>query len=178
MKFLKNIKNFNVFIFSDFYNNEPDIGMMVRVFANSLGDLGSIPGRVMPKTLKIWYLMPPCLTLSIIKYVSRVKWCNPGKGVALSPTPWCSSYWKGSFRVTLDYGRQLYFTYNNEVLSGIMKKKCKKKPKLFIILLLLSVCLHVMLTHIYIFLYLPAAKWDLLPTLPFNQFGYSCLCLI
>ena len=27
--------------------------MMVRVFANGLGDLGSIPGRVIPKTQKI-----------------------------------------------------------------------------------------------------------------------------
>ena len=52
--------------------------------------------------------MPPCLTLSIIRYGSRVKWRNPGKGVEPSPTPWCSSYWKGSLRVTLDYGRQLY----------------------------------------------------------------------
>ena len=40
--------------------------------------------------LKKWYLMPPCLTLSIIGYGSRVKWSNPGKGVAPSPTPWCS----------------------------------------------------------------------------------------
>ena len=31
------------------------------------------------------------------------------EGVAPSPTPWCSSYRKGSLRVTLDYGRQLYF---------------------------------------------------------------------
>ena len=31
-----------------------------------------------------------------------------GKGVAPFPTPWCSSYRKGSLRVTLDYGRQLY----------------------------------------------------------------------
>ena len=61
--------------------------------------------------LKKWYLMPPCLTLSIIRYGSRVKWSNPGKGVAPSPTPWCSSYRKGSLRVTLDYDRQLYFTY-------------------------------------------------------------------
>ena len=30
------------------------------------------------------------------------------KGVAPSPTHWCSSYRKGSLRVTLDYGRQLY----------------------------------------------------------------------
>ena len=40
--------------------------------------------------LKKWYLVPPCLTLSIIRYGSRVKWSNPGKGVAPSPTPWCS----------------------------------------------------------------------------------------
>ena len=40
--------------------------------------------------LKKWYLMPPCLTLSIIRYGTRVKWSNPGKGVAPSPTPWCS----------------------------------------------------------------------------------------
>ena len=29
------------------------IGLMGRVFANGLGDLGSIPGRVIPKTLKM-----------------------------------------------------------------------------------------------------------------------------
>ena len=33
---------------------------------------------------------------------SRVKWSNPGKGVVPSPTPWYSSYGKGSLRVTLD----------------------------------------------------------------------------
>ena len=30
-----------------------DIGPAVRVFANGPGDLGSIPGRVIPKTLKV-----------------------------------------------------------------------------------------------------------------------------
>ena len=54
-----------------------------------------------------WYLMSPCLTLSIIRYGSRVKWRNPGKEVAPFPTPWCSSYRKGSLRVTLDNGYQL-----------------------------------------------------------------------
>ena len=58
--------------------------------------------------LKKWYLMLPCLTLSIIRYVSRVKWSNPGKGVAPFTTPRCSSNWKGSFRVALDYGHRLY----------------------------------------------------------------------
>ena len=39
---------------------------MSKVFANDPGDLGSFPGLVIPKTLK-WYLIPPCLTLTIIK---------------------------------------------------------------------------------------------------------------
>ena len=43
--------------------------------------------------------MPPCLTLSIIRYGSRVKWRNQGKGVVPSPTTWCSSYRKGSLRI-------------------------------------------------------------------------------
>ena len=46
--------------------------------------------------LKKWYLMPPCLTLSTIKWGSRVKWNNPGNGVAPSPTSWCSSYCEGN----------------------------------------------------------------------------------
>ena len=56
--------------------------------------------------LKKWYLILPCLTLSNIRYVLRVKWSNPWKGVAPSPTPRCSSYWKKSLLVALDYGRQ------------------------------------------------------------------------
>ena len=62
--------------------------------------------------LKKWYLMPPCLTLSIIRYGSRVKWSNPVKGVAPFPIHWCSSYWKWSLWVTLDYSHQLYFISN------------------------------------------------------------------
>ena len=53
------------------------------------------------------YLMSPCLTLSIIRQRSRVKWCNPGNGVVPSTTPRCISYCKGSLRVILDNGRQL-----------------------------------------------------------------------
>ena len=41
---------------------------------------------------KKWFLIPYFLTLSIIRYVSRVKWSNPGKAVAPSLTPQCSSY--------------------------------------------------------------------------------------
>ena len=56
--------------------------------------------------LKKWYLKLLCLTLSNIRWESRVKWSNPGKGVAPSPKPRCSSYRKKSFRFTLDLGRQ------------------------------------------------------------------------
>ena len=59
-------------------------------------------------------MIPPCLTLSNILYISRVKWSNEGKGVVPSPTPLCYSYWKRSLLVTLDYGRQHYFTYFKE----------------------------------------------------------------
>ena len=59
--------------------------------------------------LKKWYLIPPCLTLSNIRYVSRVKWSNPGKGVAPYPTHWYNSYWQGSLLVAFDSGLQLLF---------------------------------------------------------------------
>ena len=78
------------------------IGLTSGVFTNGPKDLGSVPGWVIPKTQKKWYLMLPCLILSIIRYISRVKWSNPGNGLAPSPTLWCSSYWKGSLRVNPD----------------------------------------------------------------------------
>ena len=71
-----NLKGFfdfrNILNFFFFSLGIPLIGLVGRVFANIPGDLDSIPGRVIPKTLK-WYLIPPCLTLSKINYVSRVK---------------------------------------------------------------------------------------------------------
>ena len=36
------------------------------------------------QSLKKCCLMPPCLTLSIIMYVSRIRWSNPGNGVTPS----------------------------------------------------------------------------------------------
>ena len=35
--------------------------------------------------LKKWYMMPPCLALSTLRWGSRVKWSNPGNGVARPP---------------------------------------------------------------------------------------------
>ena len=59
--------------------------------------------------LKKWYLILPCLTLSNITDLSRVKLRNPGEVVASSLTPRCRSYWKRTLTVVLYNGRQLYF---------------------------------------------------------------------
>ena len=92
-----------------YYNTVPDIGLVVRVFANGPGDLGSVPGRVIPKTQKM-VLDASLLNTQHYKVRIKGKVEQSREGVAPSPTPWCSSYRKGSLRVTLDYGRQLYFT--------------------------------------------------------------------
>ena len=68
------------------------IGLKSRVFTNGPGDWVSIPGRVIPKTQKVVLDAALLGTLSIIRWGSRVKWSNPGNGVAHSPTPSCSSY--------------------------------------------------------------------------------------
>ena len=49
--------------------------------------------------LKKLYLTPPCLTLSIIKYVSRVKGSNPREGLLALSTPRCSGAF-GSTTIT------------------------------------------------------------------------------
>ena len=60
---------------------------MFRVFVNGPGDLGSIPGRVIPKTQK---MVLDTTLLNNHYYKVRVK----GKVEKSSPTLWCSSYWK------------------------------------------------------------------------------------
>ena len=79
----------------------PDIDMIVRVFANRPGDLGSIPSRVISKTQKM------ILDISLLinqRYKVRTKGRveQSRERVAPSPIRWCSSYRKGSLRVTLD----------------------------------------------------------------------------
>ena len=72
--------------------------------------------------------MPPWLIVSIIRYVSRVKWDNPGKEVAPSTTPCCSSYRKGSLRVTLDYSPNFtYFTSGGKIQHGHLFQFTEKK---------------------------------------------------
>ena len=76
------------------------------------------PGRSHIKNSKKQHLIPHCLTFSIIRYVSRVKWSNPEKGVASSPILRCSSYWKGGLRVANLYYIYIYIIFNyNEILT-------------------------------------------------------------
>ena len=83
------------------------IGEHSNRWANGPGDLGSIPGRVIPKTLKM-ELDASLLNTQHYKVRFKSKVEPSREGVAPSPTSWCSSYRKGSLRVTLDYSRQLY----------------------------------------------------------------------
>ena len=63
------------------------IYIYIRVSSNCPGDLGSILSQVIPKTQK----NSTCLTLSIIKYGSRLSGA-------------CSSYYKGSLQAALHHG--------------------------------------------------------------------------
>ena len=68
---------------TSFFNNL-FISIMVREFANDPEDRSSIPGLVIPKTQK---MVLDTSLLNIVRYISRVKWSNSGKGVASSSTP-------------------------------------------------------------------------------------------
>ena len=95
--------------------------------------------------LKKWYLMPPCLTLSIIRYGSRVKWSNPWKGVVPSPTPWCSSYRKGNLWVAFDYGT--FWNRKNEPVSDTSFFFITSVRHVFRLLDFLSSEFHIELSH-------------------------------
>ena len=55
---------------------------MSRVFANGLGDQGSILGQVISKTQK---MVLDATLLNTQYYKVRMKWNNPGNGVVPSP---------------------------------------------------------------------------------------------
>ena len=92
------------FGFLVYYKNK--IPLALRVEYSSMVRETRVQSQVESyRKIKKWYLMSPCLTLSIIRYGSRVKLSNLGNAVAPSPTHRCSSYWKGSLGVALDYSR-------------------------------------------------------------------------
>ena len=77
------------------------IGLISRVFANGPAGQGSILGRVIPKTQKM-ELGASLLNTQHYKVSIKGKVEQSREWVEPSPTPWCSSYWKGSLHVPLD----------------------------------------------------------------------------
>ena len=108
------VKPFSFLFFFRSFNvrsNYGDYEHIRWVFANGQGDWGSIPARVLPKTQKM-VRDSSLLNPQHCKVQMNDKWSNPWKGEAPSPTPRCSSYWKGSLRVTLDYSRYIFVRFS------------------------------------------------------------------
>ena len=70
-----------------------------KMYSNNILNFQESTTILNAHTKKVWkliiwilYSMQPCLTLSIIRYGSRIKWSNPRKGVAPFLTLQCSSY--------------------------------------------------------------------------------------
>ena len=76
--------------------------------------------------LKKWYLMPPWLTLSIIKYRSRVNLSNPVKGVVHSLHLGIVANEKGAFRshLTMVTSFTLYINILNKHYIINRNKRC------------------------------------------------------
>ena len=119
------------------------IGLMGGVFNPSLS-------HTKVSKRKKMYLISPCLTLSIIRYRSRVKWSNPRKEVVPSPTPQCSNYWKGSHWVALNYSCQLIYIYIY-MHTHTYHKCIKMYIHSDILQTLIDTHTH---THIYIYIYI------------------------
>ena len=123
------------------------------MFANGPGDLGSIPGRVIPKTQKM-VLDASLLNTQHYKVWIKGKVEQSREGVAPSPTHWCSSYRKGSLLVTLDYGRQLYFFYLYIYTHAYLRSCVYRHIKIRIFVqLFMCVCVCVYI-YIYIYIYI------------------------
>ena len=73
--------------------------------------MGSILGRVIPKTFKM-VLDTPLLNTQQYKVGINGKVKQSRERGCVPHTPRCSSYWKVSLLVSLDYGRQFYFPGN------------------------------------------------------------------
>ena len=92
------------------------IGQVGRVLAYGPGDLGSIPGCVIPKTFKMVF-DTTLLNTQQYKVLIKGKVEKSRKRSSVLP---CCSYWKGILLVVLDYSRKLYLlTLNREIYKKI-----------------------------------------------------------
>ena len=83
---------------------------MGRVFANDLGDRGSISGQVIPKTKKI-VIYATLLNTQHYKVQIKGKVRQSREWSSTLLPSWFSSYWKGSLWVAFNYGFQFYIIY-------------------------------------------------------------------
>ena len=81
---------------------------MVWVFANGPGDLSSIPGRVIPKTLK---LVLDASLLNTQHYKVQIKGKVEKSRERSSALPYTLAVDFGSLRVALDNGRHFYLLF-------------------------------------------------------------------
>ena len=86
------------------------ISLVGSVFVTGPGDLGSILGCVIPKTLK---MVLDTSLLNTLQYKVRIKGKVEQSRVRsiAPPASQRRSCWKGSLLVALDYGHQLYYPY-------------------------------------------------------------------
>ena len=96
-----------LFFFSYSFLRHVLIGTMVRSVCQWSGRLGFNPRLNHMKDSKM-VLDVSLLNTQYSKVWIKGEWSNPEKGVAPSPTPWCSSYWKGSFWVAINYSWPIY----------------------------------------------------------------------
>ena len=101
---------------------------MDRVFGNGLGDLGSIPGRIIAKTLK---MVLDTSLLNTQQYKVRIKGKveqSSERSYAPSYT-WCSSYWKGSLLIdnfTFYMASSIPIKYDSFLCRSILNACIKK----------------------------------------------------
>ena len=91
------------------------------VFTNGQrGYRGSFPGRIKAKTkkqrLKTWCLMPPCLTLSIIKHLSKVK---------CLPSFFASCFYKSDLKLYSQVLNNTTDTKTSNISTGIGANTCR-----------------------------------------------------
>ena len=120
-----------------------------NVYIYDPGDLGSIPGRVIPKTQKM-VLDASLLNTQIYKVRIKGKVEQSREGVAPSPTPWCSSYRKGSFGLPSTMVANFTLLIYIYICMCVCGYVCISK-------LIVYACVHV---HVYIYIYI-----------------YTCVCV-
>ena len=87
--------------------------MTVRVFANGLGDLGSVPGQVIPKTQKM-VLDASLLNSQHYKVRNESKMKQYKGGIALSSSPLCiEPFKKEASKLPTSMVGQLIITSSN-----------------------------------------------------------------